>query len=124
VVEDDLELATLETDILIANGYSATSVPSGELAITLFRHIIPDLIVLDLELTGSLHGFDVLHNLRALHTHTSVPVLLTSSSVTVARTYVRESRETRATLDHLAKPYAIQTFLKRIQRMLSINPSQ
>lgn len=124
MVEDDLALATLETDILTAHGYAVTSVPSGELAITTLHHSIPDLVVLDLELTGNIHGWDVLHKLREMQTHTEVPVLITSSSVTTVRKYVQSSGETRSTLDHLAKPYTVQTLLKRIKRMLSINPSQ
>ena len=120
VVEDDPTLATLETDTLTAQGYTVVTVHSGELAITTLHHAIPDLVVLDLELTGEIHGWDVLQALRSLAT---IPVLITSSSVTHARLYMRESGETRLTLDHLPKPYPLQAFLKRIQRMLPISPA-
>lgn len=120
VVEDDPTLATLETDTLTAQGYTVVTVHSGELAITTLHHLIPDLVVLDLELTGEIHGWDVLQALRSL---AAIPVLITSSSVTDARLYMRESGETRLTLDHLPKPYPVQTLLKRIQRMLPISPA-
>jgi DNA-binding response OmpR family regulator len=123
MVEDDLALASLETDILTARGYVVTSVPSGELAIATLRHMLPDIVVLDLELTGHICGWDVLHELREHSAHNNIPVLITSSSVTTVRRYVRNSGETRNTLDHLAKPYALQTLIERIQHMLSINPS-
>ena len=124
MVEDDLTLADLETDILTANGYAVTSVSSGEMAIATIRLTIPDLVVLDLELTDQIRGWDVLHELRECYAPINIPVLITSSSVTTTRRCIRDSGETRKTLDHLAKPYTLQTLLKRIQRMLSINPSQ
>lgn len=120
VVEDDATLATLEADILTAHGYLVVSVQSGELAITFLHQSIPDLVVLDLELTGAIHGWDVLQTLRST---TPIPVLITSSSATSARHYLRKSGETRLTLDHLPKPYPLQALLKRIKRMLPISPS-
>ncbi|GCE21199.1 response regulator transcription factor [Dictyobacter kobayashii] len=120
VVEDDPTLATLETDTLTAQGYTVVTVPSGELAITTLHHAIPDLVVLDLELTGEIHGWEVLQVVRSL---APIPVLITSSSVTRARLYMRQSGETRLTLDHLPKPYPLQALLKRIQRMLPISPT-
>jgi len=113
LVEDDLTLATLEADILTAHGYIVIAVHSGELAITTLHHSIPDLVVLDLELIGNIQGWDVLQELRTL---SSIPVLITSSSATTARKYMRG--ETRLTLDHLPKPYPMQTLLKRVKRML------
>jgi len=117
VVEDDHTLATLEADALTASGYSVLTVESGELAILTFRRFIPDLIVLDLELAGTISGWDVL---QALRNTTKTPVLITSSSVTAIRKYMRSCGETRLTLDHLPKPYPLQTLLKRVKRMLPI----
>ncbi len=119
VVEDDPTLATLEADILTAHGYTVVTVESGELAITALRHSTPDLVVLDLELTGNVNGLEVLEVLR---TFAPIPVLITSSSVAAVRTYMRTSGETRLTLDHLAKPYPMQMLLKRVKRMLPIAP--
>jgi hypothetical protein len=114
VVEDDPTLAALEVEVLTAHGYTVVTVHSGELAITTLRHLIPDLVVLDLELTGNLNGWEVFQELRAI---ADIPVLITSSLVSV-RTYMRDSGETRCTLDHLPKPYPMQTLLKRVKRML------
>lgn len=120
VIENDLSLAHLEADVLTAHGYSVVSVPNGAHAISLLRQSLPDLVVLDLELMGEIHGWDVLRELRALG---STPVLITSSSTT-ARHYVRTSGETRSTLDHLAKPYPVEALLKRVKRMLPTSPDQ
>ena len=113
LVEDDPTLANLEAEILTAHSYVVATVHSGELAVTALRRSIPDLVVLDLELTGNIQGWDVLQELRTL---ANIPVLITSSSATIARKYMRE--ETRLTLDHLPKPYPMQTLLKRVKRIL------
>lgn len=119
IVEDDPTLAALEADFLTIHGYTVVTVNSGELAIATLHHFAPDLVVLDLELNGNIHGWDVLPILRA---STSIPVILTTSSTTVARKQIRSNGETRLTLDHLPKPYSIQTLLKRVKRMLMIAP--
>ena len=115
VVEDDPTLAALEVEVLAAHGYTVVTVHSGELAITTLRHLIPDLVVLDLELTGNMNGWEVFQELRTI---ADIPVLITSSSVAAVRSYMRDSGETRSTLDHLPKPYPMQTLLKRVKRML------
>ena len=118
VVEDDASLARLEGEILTAHGYMVAIAGNGELAIAALRQSIPDLVLLDLELSGTMNGWDVL---RALRTYARVPVLLTSAESAV-RKQIRTSGEDKSTLDHLPKPYPMQTLLKRIRRMLVIAP--
>jgi len=118
IVEDDPSLASLEAGVLIASGYTVTIERNGELALLAFHRSIPDLVVLDLELSGAMSGWDVL---QALRTHSRVPVLLTSSFTTV-RERIRTRGESRLTLDHLPKPYSIQALLDCIERMLVIAP--
>jgi DNA-binding response OmpR family regulator len=117
VVEDDPTLATLEAEILTAHGYIVAVVHDGELAIAIIHNFIPDLVVLDFELPGALNGWDVLQLLRS---YSTIPVLFTTSSITAVRKYIRSRGETRFTLDHLPKPYPMQTLLKRVKRMLMV----
>jgi CheY-like chemotaxis protein len=119
LVEDDQTLAALEASILTAHGYSVKAIHNGELAIREIQHAIPDLVVLDLELADGTDGWDVL---QALRTNASIPVLITTSSAIAVRSYMHTHRESKLTLDHLPKPYPMQTFLKRVQRMLMIAP--
>lgn len=118
VVEDDLSLAHLEAGILTAQGYIVTTVCSGEEAIEEIQRSLPDLVVLDLDLSGQLNGWDVLQELRAL---AKTPVLLTSAA-TAIRQHMLHRGEARATLDHLPKPYHLPILLKRIERMLNVTP--
>lgn len=121
LVEDDTSLATLEVGILSAYGYVVTQVENGELALNTLREIVPDLVLLDLDLPGTVNGWDVLTALRAYAGTSATPVLLTSAEAT-AQKHLRTRGETRSTLDHLPKPYLIPTLLKRIERMLNMTP--
>ena len=121
LVEDDPSLARLEAGILMAHGYIVTLVENGELALNVLREVVPDLVLLDLDLPGAVNGWDVLKALRAYAGTSVTPVLLTSAEAR-AQKQLRTCGETRSTLDHLPKPYPIQLLLKRIERMLSMTP--
>jgi DNA-binding response OmpR family regulator len=115
LVEDDLSLASLEAELLTAHGYVVVVAQSGELALALLQHALPDLVVLDVQLRGHVSGWEVLRDLRR---QAMVPVLLTSSEPDV-RAHLRSSGETRSTLDHLPKPYAMHALLRRVERLLT-----
>ena len=118
VVEDDFSLANLEAGMLRAHGYLVAVANNGEIAIAILEQILPDLVLLDLDLSGAMNGWDVLKRLR---TYSNTPVLLTSAETSVNR-QIRFHGETRSTLDLLPKPFLMQTLLKRIERMLTIAP--
>ncbi|HYB02119.1 MAG TPA: response regulator [Ktedonobacteraceae bacterium] len=118
VVEDDSSLANLEAGMLMAHGYLVAVANNGEIAITILEHNQPDLVLLDLDLSSAINGWDVLQRLR---TYSNTPVLLTSAETSVNR-QIRFRGEARSTLDLLPKPFLMQTLLKRIERMLTIAP--
>lgn len=123
LVEDDQSLANLEASMLKAHGYQVSTAHSGEQAIAMMKehqHVLPDLVVLDLELTGDIGGWEVFQTLRSYGT---IPVLITTSTATAVRPYIQSYGESKLTLSHLPKPYLMQTFLKRIQRILTISSS-
>jgi DNA-binding response OmpR family regulator len=118
LVEDDVSLANLEADMLNARGYAVSVATSGEMAIMALHQEIPDLVLLDLDLSGATTGWDVF---KVLRSYSSAPVLLTSAESAI-RSSIRMQGEPRSTLDHLPKPYPLQALLKRIERMLAITP--
>ena len=118
VVEDDSSLANLEAGILTNRGYLVAIACNGEMAITILERNVPDLVLLDLDLSGTINGWDVLQRLR---TYSRTPVLLTSAQSSVNK-QIRFRGETRSTLDLLPKPFLMQTLLKCIERMLTIAP--
>ena len=119
VVEDDISLAHLEAHYLTSHNFTVVIASNGEVAIAALDNFKPDLVVLDLELAGSLSGWDVL---QALRKNAAIPVLLTTSMPVDMRKYLRTHGETRSTLDQLAKPFHMQALLKYIKRMLMIAP--
>ncbi len=121
LVEDDPSLAKLEFNWLTTQGYVVTLAENGELALNALHDTIPDLVLLDLDLPGTMNGWDVLKALRADTGTSTTPVLLTSAEAATQR-YLHTHGETRSTLDHLPKPYPIPTLLKRIERMLGVTP--
>ena len=118
LVEDDVSLANLEADMLNTRGYAVSIATSGEMAIMALHQDIPDLVLLDLDLSGSTTGWDVF---KVLRSYSSAPVLLTSAESAI-RSSIRMQGEPRSMLDHLPKPYPLQALLKRIERMLAITP--
>lgn len=63
IVEDDKELADLLTDFLREEGYTVSSVDSGERAVQLFERYGAKLVVLDINLPD-VNGFAVCSKLR------------------------------------------------------------
>jgi DNA-binding response OmpR family regulator len=118
LVEDDVSLANLEADMLNSRGYAVSIATSGEMAIMALHQDIPDLVLLDLDLSGATTGWDVF---KVLRSYSSAPVLLTSAESAI-RSSIRMQGEPRSMLDHLPKPYPLQALLKRIERMLAITP--
>ena len=107
VVEDVVSLSNLEAVMLSAHGYVVSIATSGETAIMALQQEIPDLLLLDLDLSGATTGWDVL---KVLRRHSGAPVLLTSAESAI-RSSIRMRGEPRSTLDHLRKPYPLQALL-------------
>ena len=75
LVEDDPWLAELEAGLLTDAGYDVTLSPHAPSAIVAIDTIRPDVIILDVLLTGST-AFALLHELQSYGDTTMVPVIL------------------------------------------------
>lgn len=65
IIEDDLVIAQTISDDLIKGGYSIIGVcQSGEEGIDLIEERIPDLVILDIKLSGKLNGIQVAEKLQ------------------------------------------------------------
>jgi two-component system KDP operon response regulator KdpE len=116
VVDDEPAIRrTLRTNLL-ARGYDAVAVESGEEVLSyLAEHGYPHLIILDLMLPG-LSGLDVCRTLRA---ETSVPILVLSARG-------EERSKVRAldlgADDYLTKPFGMDELLARVRALLRRPP--
>lgn len=115
VVEDDDDTAALAMRALERGGYAVgRAKDSKETAQYLQRLVIPELILLDVELPG-IDGFKMLSQLRAHPKLASVPVVMFTS---------RSSREdvvrgiTLGADGYIAKPVAPKTLVEVVKKVL------
>lgn len=75
LVEDDPWLAELEADVLTTAGFAVTHAPHAPSAIAKIDEKQPDIIILDVLLTGST-AFALLHELQSYGDTKLIPVIL------------------------------------------------
>lgn len=79
LVEDDAWLAELEASVLEKSDYDVTVVGHATSAIEAVDQFQPDVIILDLLLTGST-GFALLHELQSYGDTKMIPVILCTNA--------------------------------------------
>lgn len=112
VVEDDLPIQRALSRYLEVSGYDVLLTDNGLDAIELIRTQEPDLILLDLWLTGAIDGMEVCSQVRE---RSQVPIIVLS-----ART---DERQKVLALDlgaddYLTKPFNTEELLARVRRCL------
>lgn len=114
IVEDnDLNLK-LFRDLLGANGYATFETKEGIEAIRLTRQIMPDLIVMDIQLP-EISGLDITRKIKADASIKHIPVI----AVTAFAMKDDEDKIMAAGCEaYLSKPIAIDVFLGTIRRFL------
>lgn len=113
-VDDDFSLRVVAERVLIKAGFECITAGSGEEALALLDQVVPDLILLDLEMPG-LSGFKTCSAIRQHSVHKDVPVL----SVTCHDDFssIERAYEMGAT-DFMIKPLNWKLLVYRIQYML------
>lgn len=111
VVDDDTALAEMVGIVLRSEGFEPSFCADGALALDAFRHVKPDLVLLDLMLPG-LDGIEVCTLIRA---ESGTPVImLTAKSDT---TDVVKGLESGAD-DYMVKPFNPKELVARIRTRL------
>jgi CheY-like chemotaxis protein len=112
VVEDDPAAASLMAEYLTGDGYDVEIVASGEDAVERALHDPPLLISLDIELAGSLDGWQVLTSLKANPKTADIPVFVCTAG---------NGRPYAASLgaaDFLVKPFSASRVRDVVARLL------
>ena len=113
VVEDDMHIAEGLKLNLTLQGYETVIAASGTEALRMWKEWNPDLIVLDIMLPG-LDGLSVLRHIRLQDER--LPVLILSAKGTPND---RIEGFSCGVDDYLAKPFNLEEFLLRVERLLT-----
>jgi len=111
LVEDDEKLAALVAEYLAGYEFSVEVVNRGDAALTRFRELRPDIVVLDLMLPG-LDGMLVCRQLREI---TSVPILILTAR---EDTFDEVSGLEQGADDYINKPVQPRVLLARLRALL------
>ena len=110
VVEDEWLIRFMLSDSIRSAGYHVVEASSADEALVIFGTAVPDMIITDVRMPGSLDGIGLLAQIRK--THATLPVIITSSHLD----------ESLAPLDcathFVAKPYSIDLISRMVEQEL------
>lgn len=112
VADDEIATTVMLARIFEREGYSVQSVHDGSAAVTTANELIPDLILLDVQMP-LMNGFDALRNLRQNSTTANIPTIIVTAKATQP-TDVAQGLNLGAD-DFIQKPFAPQELLARAQ---------
>lgn len=110
VVEDEMLLRAMLSEILRDAGYAVIEAGSGDEAMTILSEQSPDLIVTDVRMPGSIDGIQLTALVRA--TNLTLPIIITSAHL------VHIADPTNGRTHFLPKPYDFDAVTELIGREL------
>lgn len=113
VIDDDPDIHRLLRARLEARGYAVSDADSGEEGIKMLREVHPDLVFLDVAMSG-MTGIDVLDFIRSQRLDVAVILTTAYSSEQVAIAALRHGAD-----DYLRKPFDRSEFQAALDRTLS-----
>ncbi len=111
VVEDDAKIAQLLVDYLRRDGFDASAVADGHVALRQVQQSVPSLLILDLMLPG-LDGIEIC---RAVRRFSDVPIMMVTARVDEIDRLL--GLETGAD-DYVCKPFSPSEVVARVRAML------
>lgn len=113
IVEDDLLNMALMTELFEEHGYATLQAVNGQEAITMARAKRPDLIVMDIMLTG-LSGLEVIARLKGDADLMDIPVIAVSALGRTEEVMIRSAGFD----EFLSKPFSVASILLTVSRFL------
>ncbi len=120
LIEDNEQNRYLATFLLKARGYEVFPADSGPLGIELAAQILPDLIVLDIQLPG-MSGYTVARALKSDPRLSAIPIVAVTSYAMVGD---REQAMAAGCDGYMEKPINPETFAMEIERFFPHRSSQ
>ena len=115
VVEDELHIVEVVRDYLVQAGYRVLTARDGQTALTLARHDIPDLIILDLMLPGGMDGLDVCRRVRQDRSLSGMPIIMLTARTEETDRLI--GLELGAD-DYVTKPFSPREVVARVRAVL------
>ena len=106
LMEDDAATRMLVASVLKKDGYDVMSADNGAAGLALVRAHLPDLVISDVRMPGSLDGLDLLAIVRG--EYPALPVIIVSGHLRPSQALADGATQ------FLAKPYALETMLQAI----------
>ncbi len=120
VVDDERINREILSRMLRKQGYNVTTASSGEEALEHLRSRLPDLVLLDVIMTG-INGFDVLREIRGQYRDSELPVIMVTAESerdNVVRAFSEGAN------DYLTKPLDPQITLARVSLQVRLSRAQ
>ncbi len=111
VVDDDLDILLVMEALLKMNGYEVAVTANGEEALDKAAAFCPQLILLDIRLSGH-DGREICRSLKAAQATCNIPVIIVSAhpgGMTDIDSYGAD--------DFIAKPFDVKHLLRRIRSL-------
>jgi len=112
IVDDEEGIRETLSGILEDEGYESISASSGEEAVKKIKEIVPDVVLLDVWLTG-MDGMQTLQEIKALHP--DIPVIIISGHANIE---IAVKATKMGAYDLLEKPLSIEKVLLTVDRAL------
>lgn len=116
LVEDDPLSAQVMMHFLNAHGYETVVATTGPEGVKAFEREHPDLVVTDVQLPHK-NGFEVCFDIKRTEAGKTTPVLL-MSAVYTDKDHAEKYAENLQAEGYLIKPFAMNTFLARVQELI------
>ena len=115
VIVDDDYANLINGKNVLKKQYEVFTVPSGEKLFELLKQIVPDIILLDIEMPN-MNGYDVLRKLKKSHVATDIPVIF----LTARRDASSELEGLSiGAIDYMAKPFSPPLLMRRVENHLA-----
>jgi DNA-binding response OmpR family regulator len=115
VIDDDIDLLKVVKSLLVKRGFDVHTFTDWEIANNSIRIFEPQLILLDVFLTG-IDGLDVCQKLKASPYSKHIPILLFSAFPRIAESAIHDYGAD----DFIAKPFEVGDLIKKVHSVLSM----
>ncbi len=119
LIEDNEQNRYLATFLLEKHDYTVVAAPTGQLGIELAQTLLPDLILLDIQLPV-MDGYTVANRLRGVGSLAATPIVAVTSYAMMGD---REKSLEAGCNGYIEKPINPETFVPEIEQFLLPHPS-